>query len=254
MTDLTTDPLVARSASWERLDDVSAEAFVDALVADALAHPAIDHPYLLRLASGDLPDVGAALRDFCRQYRAYTSAFPSYLEAVIANLPDERHRHALEHNLEEERGHHDDAGPHTPHTELFARLRDAVGATADDAASAQPCAAALAWREGFLRACASKPVGIGLGAIGIGTEVVVSAIYRHLHTAVTRHTDLAPDDYLFLTLHIDCDDEHGDEMRAISVELAADREQREALRFGVFTALGLRSAFWDALLARALER
>lgn len=252
MPELTSDSLAARSASRELLHDGSAEAFVDALCADALAHPAVEHAYLTRLASGDLPDLHGALRDFCRQYHAYSAAFPRYLEAVIDALELERHRAAVRENLDEERGadHDRSSADATPHTELFARLRRAVGANDDE----PPCDAALAWRDRFLELCASRPASIGLGAIGIGTELVVSSIYRHLHTAVERHTDLAPQDYLFLTLHIDCDDEHGDVMRRISVELAEDQGQREALRFGVFASLGLRHAFWDAMLARALAR
>ena len=73
-------------ASWELLHSGTAAEFIDALCRDALRHPAVDHPYLRRLAAGDLPDVRAAIRDYCHQYHAYSAEFPSYLEGVIEHL------------------------------------------------------------------------------------------------------------------------------------------------------------------------
>ena len=70
---------------------------------------------------------------------------------------------------------------------------------------------------------------------------------------MTKHTDLAPEDYAFLTVHIGCDDEHAEQMKTVSVELAEDVAHREALRFGVVSSLNLRNAFWDAMLARAVS-
>ena len=64
--------------------------------------------------------------------------------------------------------------------------------------------------------------------------------------------DMTATDYEFLTLHMQCDDEHGDHMRQISLELAEDLNHREALRFGVMSSLNLRNAFWDMMLARAV--
>ena len=50
-----------------------------ALTDIAYQHPAIHHPYLQALASGNLPDPQAALEDFATQYQGYTSWFPNYL-------------------------------------------------------------------------------------------------------------------------------------------------------------------------------
>lgn len=242
------------SASLELLYQGSAEAFIDALCSDALEHPAVDHPYLRRLADGDFSDTGAALRDYCHQYSFYCAEFPEYLEAVIGGLSSVAHRELVLQNLSEEMGL-DPANPeNVPHTELFQRFARATGVTEAYEAVTPPCTTVVIWRDLFLQKCRASEVGVGLGAIGIGTEMVVSTIYSFLHRAVTSHTDMAPDDYLFLTLHLDCDDDHADQMKRISIELSEDLNQREALRFGVLSSLNLRNAFWDVMLARAVAR
>lgn len=242
-------------ASWELLYEGSAEDFVEALCADAFAHPAVNHPYLKRLADGDLPDIGSAIRDYCHQYYFYSAQFPAYLEGVIAGLPSAAHRKVLIDNLEEERGHGEAANPdQVPHTELFQRFRRAAGVSPEYEAATPACTTALVWRDLFLQKCRSHQLGVGLGAIGIATEMMVSTIYRHLQRAVSDHTAMKPDDYVFLTLHLDCDDQHAADLKQISIELAGKQETREALRFGVLSSLNLRNAFWDVMLARALSR
>lgn len=241
-----------RSASWELLYEGSARDFVDALCEDAFAHPAVHHPYLARLADGDLPDISSAIRDYCHQYYFYSSQFPAYLEGVIAGLESAAHRKVLTDNLEEERGYGAANPEHIPHTELFQRFRRAAGVSADYEAATPACTTALVWRDLFLQKCRSPQAGVGLGAIGIATEMMVSTIYRYLHRAVAAHTAMQPHDYVFLTLHLDCDDGHAADIKQISVELAETPETREALRFGVLSSLNLRHAFWDVMLARAV--
>jgi pyrroloquinoline quinone (PQQ) biosynthesis protein C len=243
-----------RSASWELLYQGSAEQFIEALCEDAFAHPAVNHPYLKRLAEGDLPHMASAIRDYCHQYYFYSAQFPAYLEGVIAGLQSPAHRKVLIDNLEEERGHGAAANPeHVPHTELFQRFRRAAGVSPEYEAAAPACATALVWRDLFLQKCHSRQPGVGLGAIGIATEMMVSTIYRYLQRAVSAHTTMQPDDYIFLTLHLDCDDGHAADLKQISIELADRPEAREALRFGVLSSLNLRNGFWDVMLARALS-
>jgi pyrroloquinoline quinone (PQQ) biosynthesis protein C len=241
--------------SWELLHRGSAEEFVNALCDDALQHPAVNHEYLQRLADGELPDMHAALRDYCHQYYFYSAGFTGYLEAVIAGLSSEKHRHVLSHNLEEECGIGDEANPdNIPHTELFQRFSAAAGVSPSYKDSISACTTVDVWRDLFLQKCRSPQTGVGLGAIGIGTELIVSTVYSYLHKAVSAHSAMSPEDYVFLTLHMDCDDQHADDLKQISIELAEDLSVREALRFGVLSSLNLRNTFWDVMLARALHQ
>lgn len=246
------------AASLDLLHRGSAEAFIEALCADALSHPAVDHPYLWRLAEGGFADMPAAVRDYCHQYAFYCADFPAYLQAVIRGLSSSAHRKLVMHNLNEERGSASGDVPagrdDVPHTELFRRFQRAAGVTEAYVDAHPPCTTVSIWRDLFLQKCGARQVGIGLGAIGIGTELIVSTVYQFLHRAVTGYTDMRPEDYLFLTVHLDCDDGHADQMKAISVEMAEDLRHREALRFGALSALNLRNAFWDVMLARGGAR
>lgn len=247
----TTERLTHRP-SWGLLYQGTAEEFIEALCADVAQHPAVDHPYLERLARGDLPDMHAAIRDYCHQYYFYSAGFTRYLGAVIEGLDSTHHRDVLRQNLDEEQGRGAGNPEGIPHSELFRRFRRAAGVTADYDASTPPCTTVLVWRDLFLQKCQSRQPGVGLAAIGLGTEMVVSTIYSRLYRAVTMHTDMKVDDYLFLSLHLDCDDEHASQMKQICLELAEDQACREALRFGALSSLNLRNAFWDVMLARAL--
>ena len=111
------------------------------LVQEALASHGVHHPFLRRLASGDLPDPGAALRAYAWEYSGYSAWFPRYLKAVIGRLSSAAHKERLSHNLREEKGllDGDDCAelrrrgidPSTvrgvPHPQLFARFCRAVG-------------------------------------------------------------------------------------------------------------------------------
>lgn len=240
--------------SWELIARGSPEAFVDALAAEAADHPAVNHPYLERIAAGELPDVAWALRDYAYQYAFYSSQFPLYLEGVIANLSSEAHKAALLENLAEERGVPGSDRPEdVPHTELFGRFRRAIGVDAAYESTAKPATTVTVWRDLALQKCRSPQPGVGIGAIGLGTEFVVPTIYTYILEGIRSHTHLVPDDYFFFTLHAKCDHEHAAVLRRITVDLAVDADTREALRFGVLSALNLRNAFWDIMLSRAVE-
>ena len=109
------------------------------------------------------------------------------------------------------------------------------------------------WRDLFLQKCRSPIPGVGIAAIGLGTEYIISTIYPHIVKAIENHTDLGTDGSLFFRIHIECDDGHAETTRQITREVAEDLSTREAIRFGVFSSLNLRKAFWDAQLARALR-
>jgi hypothetical protein len=158
---------------------------VDSLALQALQHQAVQHPYLRALACGELPDLRWALRDFARQYYAYSAHFPRYLTAVISKLERPAHRLALLENLTEESGQYGQdeleelaaigIAPEwivgLPHPELFRRFRRAVGVLDDD--SRPEAIEVVCWREQFLAILNSGTAAEALGALGLGTETIV---------------------------------------------------------------------------------
>ena len=239
--------------SWQLLSTGDAEEFVDTLRREAGEHPAVHHTYLKRLAAGDVPNIVDALRDYAYQYSFYGAEFPSYVEGVLGGLTRSDHRDVLLENLHEEKGDPDsDDLDKMPHTRLFGLFKRAVGATQEYERNTSPCTTVLVWRDLFLQKCQSRQNGVGVGAIGLGTELVVPTMYRYILESIIEHTDLTPRDYHFFNLHVECDAEHARDLMNITTELASDHDVREAVRFGVFSSLNLRKAFWDVMLSRAV--
>jgi pyrroloquinoline quinone (PQQ) biosynthesis protein C len=241
--------------SWQLIHSGDASHFVTALCREASEHPAVHHPYLKRLASGDLPDMEFALRDYAFQYSFYGAEFPSYLEGVIGGLRYPRHREVLCENLVEEKGKPGSTElADRPHTELFKHFQIATGVDAAYLARAEPCTTALVWRDLFLQKCQSRQEGVGLGGIGIATELVVPTMYSYILDGIRRHSTLTAEESFFFELHAQCDSRHGNDLREITQELSEKIDCREAVRFGVFSSLNLRKAFWDIMLSRAVAR
>ena len=242
------------TSSIELLYHGSAEEFVDSLATEIKQHPALNHPFLSRLGNGEYANVQEVLKDYAHQYSIYSEWFTRYLDGVLSNLSDPSHTAAIMENMEEEKGNpNSDRLEERPHVELFQMFKNQIGADAAYCAANPPCTTVLLWRDLFLQKCNSSIPGVGLAAIGMGTEYIISTIYPNIIEAIENHTDLGEEGSLFFRLHVDCDDGHAEVVRQITQQVAEDIANREAIRFGVFSSLNLRKAFWDTQLARAID-
>ena len=267
---------------------IDAERAVDALTLTAHAHRAVRHPYLAALADGSLPNLAAALADFAHQYLGYSAHFPRYLSALISRLENPAHRQLLLANLSEESGHYEPDELATlaqvgiqpewfvgvPHPELFRRFHRAVhgsgdggaghaGAAADRAQSGSPEGdengpegqvdelEVVCWREMFLAVLSLGSPAEAVGALGLGTESVVAAIYPQLLRAIKRQGHLHPRDTVFFSLHTLVDDAHQANLRQIAIAYAANEAGLADLARGMHKALALRDSFWSWLHERA---
>ena len=249
---LNESSMSATEASINLLHSGSAEEFVAALKTEINDHSALSHPLLEQLAAGRFPDTRAVLRDYAHQYSFYSQWFTQYLEGAISTLDNPEHVALLMENMEEEKGipgSSDKAA--LPHVEIYQLFKHEVGATREYCQANPPCTTVLLWRDLFLQKCSSRIKGVGVAAIGLATEGIISTIYPYIIKAIKEHTDLGEDASLFFDLHVDCDDGHSEAVEQIIIDLAGDPGTREAIRFGVFSSLNLRQAFWDAQLARA---
>ena len=255
-----------RALRQERSDEGAlsdADKFVAELSVEGLAHRAVTHPYLKALEDGDLPDVRWALTDFARHYYGYSRMFPRYLTTVIAKLDRPEHRAALLDNLTEESGTYgaeeiaelaehgveQDWYDGVPHPQLFARFADYMGAplsTQDEADQV------ICWREMFLDVLGRGSAAEAVGALGLGTENIVSTIYIPFVKAVER-LGIPTREAVFFPLHTTVDDDHQEVLQRIAASFAINDEGRRDLRRGMLKALQCRSAFWDWLWDRAQQ-
>lgn len=238
--------------------------FLERVSRQARSHRAVHHPYLRALASGALPDSRRALKDFARHYQGYSEYFPRYLRCTIDQLSVPGHREALTENLTEESGQYSakdlaalrQAGIDPEwivgvrHPELFQRFGDALGVErVDDDATAMEV---ICWREMFLGVLSEGSPAQSVGALGLGTEGVVSTMYRYFLPAIER-LGLDPKDTVFFPLHTTVDDHHQATLLDIAGHYAQTAKGRNDLVKGMSKALYLRARFWDWLYARARE-
>lgn len=235
--------------------------FLSQLGTEALASSAVNHPYLEAISEGDFPNIELAFKDFAFQYGLYSAQFIRYLSAVIANLSDPKHQQILQSNLDEEKGHiHDIELPADvlasidgqPHARLFRRFQEALNIDVEYHTTISEQQPGQLWGQKFLQLC-EMDAPVGVGAIGIGTEQVVSKIYNQILTGLKAHSNLSMIQRVFFDLHSQCDDEHAAQLMLIAEDLAVDQHACEQIGYGVNAALKIRKEFWDAMLERAMN-
>lgn len=233
--------------------------FLKKMSVDVLESRAVKHPYLTAMSEGTLPNIEWALQDFAFQYGLYSRKFIHYLSAVIENLDKPEHKEILRGNLAEEQGNVHDIDLPTdvlasiagqPHTLLYRRFQESLGIDKHYRETTPQCQAALLWSQQFLHLCQTNKY-VGIGAIGIGTEFIVSSIYRQILECIKAHSDLTITQRIFFDLHSDCDEEHAAQILLIAEDLAIDTAACEQIEYGVNMAITMRSLFWDKMLERA---
>ena len=240
---------------------------VAALASEALRHRAVRHPFLQSFGSGAFGRrTEEVARTYARWYDGYSRWFPRYLKAVIERLDEPAHRALLAENLAEEQGslcpdeHATLVGlgidPATvdgvPHPELFARFRRALGLS--DRETVDVPAATIEWRSTFLGMLRAGSAAYGVGALGLGTETIVSEIYPYVLDGLAHVDALTREDVVFFELHCHVDDQHQEDLLQIARELAAQPDGIADLRRGMVDALEARARFWDVLHASSIER
>lgn len=237
----------------------SGVAFIKRISTEALESAAVNHPYLRAMREGDFPDTDMAFKDFAFQYGLYSCKFIRYVSAVTENLSRAGHRRILLSNLAEELGNTHDVDLPTEviasvvgqsHARLYRRFQDALGVDAEYRETARQCQAGAFWSQQFLKLCETSE-SVGVGAIGIGTEFIVSSIYHQVLEGIKAHSGLTMTQRVFFDLHSQCDQEHGAQMLRIAEDLAEDGTACEQIEYGTRMAIDLRVAFWDQMLERA---
>lgn len=257
-------PHTQTSIGMEEANRETTPEFLKRISDEALGHRAVCHPYLRSLASDDLPDLRWALGDFGRHYHGYSTHFSLFLRQTIDQLTVPEHRKALTENLTEESGQYPpedlealrEAGISPEwvvgvcHPELFQRF--CVALDINDLDSRREAMEVICWREMFLGILGDGSPAQGVGALGPGTENVVSTMYRYFLPALEK-VGLNPRDSVFFPLHAMVDDHHQAALLAIAGHYAQTSTGRHELIKGMRKALYLRAGFWDWLYARARE-
>ncbi len=233
--------------------------FIKRISAEVLDSSAVNHPYLQVFSNGGFPNFNLALKDFAVQYGLYSASFIRCLSAVIEQLSNNEHKQTLLCNLAEEKGKmHDIDLPEEiiasiqgqPHTRLYQRFQTAVGVDTASQKNYSHSEIGQLWSKQFLQLCNENEY-VGVGAIGIGTELIVSSIYRQILKGLKAHSSLTVNERVFFDLHSQCDDDHAEQLLTIAEELAVDERSCQEIERGAMLAVNMRTMFWDQMLVRA---
>lgn len=240
------------------------ESFVARLARDAVGHRAVRHPYLQALADGTYPDPRWVLEDFAVHYYGYSAHYPRYLTTVISRLENPAHRRSLLESLTDESGAYE-AGEldalaalgidpewveGVPHSLLLQRFSTAIGVSHEGRTEADQV---TCWREAFLSVLSAGSPAEAVGALGLGTDNILRAVYAPFVHAIERLGELHPRETVFFPVQTAMDDPHQAALLSVCGDFAHSEEGRSGLRRGMIKALTLRTAFWDWLHERALD-
>src|SRR5690606_35018981 len=133
------------------------------------------------------------------------------------------------------------------HPALFRRFLGALGVSSEVVAAAEPLPETSQFVREFEAVCRSGHWLEAMGALGPGTESVVPRIYGHILAGIRRSDAMDPDDYVFWTLHVHCDEGHGEHIE-LAIEAYLDRpENRRLVTKGAMRVLNARKQWFDAL-------
>ncbi|MGL6162683.1 TenA family transcriptional regulator [Microbulbifer sp.] len=206
----------------------------------ALIERVRSHPFLRRCREGRV--ALEELRIFLAQQGLYSGYFTRYLCAMMANLPGNDEVLALAENLFEELGLEPDTPQ--PHHLIYRTMLDRFGVRLEDA-EALPGTRLLI--GSMFRHCRDPQPSAGLGALCLGAEALVPALYADIVTGF-RACGAADRDLEFFLLHIECDDGHAETIRDIMVDIAcADPAQLDTMLGAGSDLVEARLKFFDSI-------
>jgi pyrroloquinoline-quinone synthase len=184
----------------------------------------------------------AELHLFVRQHHHYSRHFTRFLCALLSNVPDERDRTALTHNLYDEMG----LTGGISHAQIY---RNMMGVMLPPGQTCGVFPATQALIDTMTDCCRNPRPMVGLGALCLGAEAIVPEVYTDILSGFAGVRE-PPENVEFFTIHVVADDGHALTMRDIIVrELDRDPQTRLDLDYGAQRAIAARVAFFDAISA-----
>jgi len=241
-----------------KFDPVNAEnaaAAVDRISAGVAEHYLLRHDFLQCFSEGEFGDSMVATNIFARNHYTYSKNFIRYLTMVKDKLSDERSRHLIMENMEEENGNYEEDDLSTlashgvnknlisgiPHKVLIKHFLSVVGVTEEMLSVEDNNSPGGAFTKYMLDLYEKSNACEALAVIGFSIEQTVPQLYQFILDGLKRGP-MDPDDYVFFPLHILVDDGHADLLKgAFAREWARDPAQCANAESLVFEVLDRRT-------------
>ncbi|NOU51362.1 cupin domain-containing protein [Pseudoalteromonas sp. JBTF-M23] len=216
-------------------------------------HPIWNNPLFIACNNNklSLEDYGFVIS----QHFYYSRGFTRLLSALMMQCDNDYYRAELSHNLWEEAGEEDQENCHS--NLLRRMITNTFGLDNPDATEFRD------YTVGYFNDCLDYLKNGDLiraaAFLGWGTEGVVPRIYSHFFNGLTK-LGVPEEELLYLSLHMECDDEHSEVIEAIALDACNDDTETHwlAIEEAIDHSLTLRDRYfrqlYEELEARQLKQ
>lgn len=219
-------------------------AFLDALREEVRTHPAVNHPFLAKLATH--PYTREDYRIYGLQHYPLVHVFTRYLEHLLLLAPDGESRLWIAKVLVDEYG---EGSEGKDHPTLYLQFLRSMGVDDAEVRRTPLSPTVTAFVADHLRLTRSGPFLYALGAVGPGHEWAIPHMFPPL-IAGLRRAGFAEEDISYFTLHIAQDEDHGAWLEEALARFCRGEEEQRLVRAGCLRSLERRQAFWSGIEER----
>ena len=218
------------------------QAFIR-LLEDEIRHSAaVQHPFLLRFAQGDVTPT--QVQTFGLQHYQLVKVFVNYMTNVLPRIPD-KDAAALFRTVFD-----DEFGQYTifrSHPALYRNFLMTVGLEEEAWGRVALLPETSVFIQGHLQLTREAGFVYALGAVGPGHEFSIPTMFTSIVSGLKKSLSLSDNQVEYFTLHIEQDVGHATVFNELIARHVQDEEGQTQLREGAMRSLFLRKQFWDGL-------
>jgi pyrroloquinoline quinone (PQQ) biosynthesis protein C len=215
--------------------------FLAQLRAEVLAHTAVNHPLLGRVAH--VPFVREDYRVFGLQHYALVGCFTTYLELLLLAAPDSDAKQWIAKVLVDEYG---EGSEGKDHAELYREFLRSTGVAEGEELDVPLHADVTGFIAEHLRICREEPFLVGLGALGPGHEWSIPKMFDPIIRGL-RRARFEAREIQYFTLHVEQDQDHGSWLEEALVLYAGTPQAQAEIHRGAMLSLAARVRFWSGV-------
>lgn len=221
--------------------------FLAELRRDIETHPAVNHLFLNRIATGHFSRED--YRVFAENHYPLVCVFCAYLERLLVRAPDSESKLWLAKVLVDEYG---EGSEGKDHSTLYAKFLSSSGGDAKSRHEMRVPAPAQEFIANHLEIVNTQPFLVGLGAVGPGHEWAIPKMFDSVIPGL-RRAGYDEEEIQYFTLHVEQDEDHGSWLEEALARYATTSEAQAQIREGAMRSLEERRKFWDGV-QRAVMR
>ena len=216
----------------------AARRFLDDLREEVRTHPAVNHPFLARVAV--TPFSKHDYKSYGLQHYPLVHMFTTYLERLLLIAPDSEAKLWLARVLVDEYG---EGSEGKDHPRLYREFLAAAGATPGEEHITVLAPEVTSFICEHLTLTSTAPFLVGLGAVGPGHEWAIPHMFPPLIDGL-RRAGFSESEIGYFTLHVEQDEDHGAWLEEALLRFSDSPAAQAQVRRGTLASLEARRRFW----------